>query len=82
MTIDQHLTHLLWLMEDYPLSWKAHCWARANELAQSPDLAQLPTLLEKEMLERSKKSIPQLPSTEPPMSTSGALTSTTSSASK
>jgi hypothetical protein len=82
MTLDQHLAHLLWLMEDYPLSWKAHCWARANELARRPDLAELPTLLEKAMLERSKKSTPQQPSTAPPTSTNGALTSTTSSVSK
>jgi hypothetical protein len=82
MTLNDHLTHLLYLMEDYPLSWKAHCWARANELARRPDLAELPTLLEKAMLERSKKSTQQPPSTEPPTSMSGALTSITSPASK
>jgi hypothetical protein len=82
MTLGDHLKHLLYLMEDYPASWKAHCWHRAKELARSPDLAELPTLLEKAMLERSKKSTPQQPSIAPPMSTNGALTSTTSSASK
>jgi hypothetical protein len=82
MTLDDHLAHLLWLMETHPEGWKAHCWHRAKELARSPDLAELPTLLEKAMLERSKKFTPQQPSTEPPMSTNGALTSTTSSASK
>lgn len=82
MTLNDHLTHLLWLMEDYPLSWKAHCWARANELAQSPELAELPSMLEAAMLARSKKSTPEQPCTAPATSTSGALTSITSSASK
>lgn len=82
MTLDEHLTHLLWLMEDYPLSWKAHCWDRANELAKRQELAELPTLLEAAMLARSKKSTPEQPCTEPATSTSGARTSTTSSVSK
>jgi hypothetical protein len=82
MTLNDHLTHLLYLMEDYPLSWKAHCWARANDLAKHPDLAELPSMLEKEMLARSKKSTPEQPCTAPATSTSGALTSTTSSESK
>jgi hypothetical protein len=82
MTLDQHLTHLLWLMEDYPLSWKAHCWDRANELAKRPELAELPTLLETAMRERSKKSTPEPPCTEPPASMNGVPTSITSSVSK
>lgn len=82
MTLDQHLTHLLWLMEEFPLSWKAPCWDRANELAKRPELAELPTLLETAMRERSRKSIPVLPCIEPPASTNGVLTSTTSSVSK
>jgi hypothetical protein len=82
MTPDQHLAHLLWLMETHPEGWKAHCWQRAKELARDPELAELPKLLERAMLERSKKSTPQQPSTAPPTSTNGALTSITSSASK
>jgi hypothetical protein len=82
MTLDQHLTHLLSLMEDYPGGWKAHCWHRAKELAKRPELAELPTLLETAMRERSKKSTPEPPCTEPPASTNGVLTSITSSASK
>jgi hypothetical protein len=82
MNLDQHLTHLLWLMEDFPESWKQHCWARAKELAKRPELAELPSMLEAAMLARSKKSTPEPPCTEPPASTNGALTSITSSASK
>lgn len=66
MTIDDHLRHLLWLMEDYPEAWKAECWRKAKELAQRPELAELPTLLEKAMLERLKKSTPEPPCTGPP----------------
>ena len=67
MTLDQHLTHLLWLMEPpFTEAFKAHCWARAKELAKRPDLAELPTLLEAAMLARSKKSTPEPPCTEPP----------------
>jgi len=82
MNLDQHLTHLLWLMEDYPDGWKAYAWSRAKELAKRPELAELPMLLETAMRERSRKSTPEPPCTEPPTSTNGALTSITSSASK
>jgi len=82
MTLDQHLTHLLSLMEEFPDGWKQHCWHRAKELAKRPELAELPTLLETAMRERSRKSTPEPPCTEPPASTNGVLTSITSSASK
>jgi len=82
MNLDQHLTHLLSLMEDYPDGWKQHCWHRAKELAKRPELAELPSMLEAAMLARSRKSTPEPPCTEPPASTNGVLTSITSSASK
>lgn len=45
MTLDQHLTHLLWLMEDYPAAWREHCWHRAKEIAQQPGFEELPAML-------------------------------------
>jgi len=67
MTIDDHLTHLLWLMEPpFTEAFKAHCWHRAKELAKRPELAELPSMLEAAMLARSKKSTPEPPCTEPP----------------
>ena len=83
MNLDQHLTHLLSLMEPpFTEAFKAHWWARANELAKYPELAELPSMLEAAMRERSKKSTPEPPCTEPPASTNGVLTSITSLASK
>lgn len=52
MTPEQHVAHLLWLMEDNPEGWKAYCWRRAKELAQCPELAEVSALLESAM--RSK----------------------------
>lgn len=45
MTLDQHLAHLLLLTQEYPQAWRNHVWHRANELAQRPELADLPRLL-------------------------------------
>ena len=45
MDLDQHLQHLLWLMEEHPEAWKQHCWHRAKELAKEPEFASLPRLL-------------------------------------
>ncbi len=53
MTLDQHLSHLLWLMKDNPEAWKAHCWHRAQELAKRPELADLPRLLTDAMRARA-----------------------------
>jgi len=66
MNLDQHLTHLLHLMEEFPESWKQHCWARAKELAKRPELAELPSMLEAAMRERSRPPGQPLRSTEPP----------------
>jgi hypothetical protein len=82
MTLEQHLAHLLWLMEDYPEAWKAECWRKAKELAKRPELAELTSMLEAAMRERSKPSTPEQPCTALPTSTNGAPTSITSSASK
>lgn len=53
MTIDQHLEHLLHLMDEFPEGWKQHCWHRAKELAKQPDLTDLPMLLESAMRSRA-----------------------------
>lgn len=53
MTLDQHLEHLLWLMQDYPEGWKGHCWHRAKELAKQPGLEELPARLESAMRARA-----------------------------
>ena len=67
MTIEQHLAHLLWLMEPpWTEAFKAHCWFRAKELAKWPDLKELPAMLEAAMRERSKPSTPEQPCTAPP----------------
>jgi hypothetical protein len=46
MTLDQHLSHLTWLMaEPFTDAWKTYCWHRAKELAKRPEFAELPRLL-------------------------------------
>lgn len=46
MTLNQHLSHLMWLMaEPFTEAFKAHCWHRAKELARDPELADLPRML-------------------------------------
>jgi len=50
MTLEQHLAHLLHLLEPpFTEAWRAHCWHRAKELAREPELADLPRLLAEAM---------------------------------
>lgn len=54
MTIDQHLAHLLKLLDPpFTENWRAYAWNRAKELAQQPDLQELPALLESAMRSRA-----------------------------
>jgi len=45
MNQSDHLEWLLHLLHPYPEAWKQHCWARAQELAKDPELAELPAML-------------------------------------
>jgi hypothetical protein len=51
MTLDEHLAHLVALMEPtYHEGWRLYAWARAKELAaKEPELADLPRLLTEAM---------------------------------
>jgi len=49
MTLDQHLLHLVWLMQKFPDGWRAHCRQRARELSTQPEFADLPRLLTEAM---------------------------------
>lgn len=64
MTLQEHLKHLLWLMEEpFTEAFKAHCWHRAQDIAMDPEMAALPSLLTAEMQKRSKASTPTQKST-------------------
>jgi len=64
MTLQDHLHHLLWLMEEpYTEAFKGHCWNRAQEIARDPEMASLPSLLTAEMQKRSNRNIPTQPYT-------------------
>jgi len=54
MTLDQHLLHLVWLMQKFPDGWRAHCRHRARELSAQPELADLPRLLTAAMQSEAK----------------------------
>lgn len=64
MTLQDHLKHLLWLMEPpFTEAFKGHCWHRAQDIAMDPEMADLPGLLTAEMQKRSKASTPTPKST-------------------
>lgn len=56
MTPEQHVAHLLWLMEDNLEGWKAYCWHRAKELAQQPGFEELPAMLAAAAVSRRAQS--------------------------
>ena len=67
MTLQDHLDHLLWLMEEpFTEGFKSHCWDRAQKIARDPEMAALPSLLTAEMQKRSKSDGLALPSTNQP----------------
>lgn len=54
MTTDQHLAHLRRLLAPpFAANWKAYVWARAQEIAQEPEHAELPRLLAEAMRNRA-----------------------------
>lgn len=65
MTLADHLSHLLTLMEPpFTQAWRAYCWQRAQDIAMDPEMSELPSLLTAEMQKRSKASTPTPKSTE------------------
>lgn len=57
MSTQEHLDWLLSLLEsEYANGWKAWVWNRAKEIAQDPEHADLPRLLEEAMSQRSLKN--------------------------
>lgn len=54
--LEVHLQHLLKLLTPpFTANWKAHCWHRAKELSQDPELADLPRLLTESMKGQPKE---------------------------
>lgn len=54
--LETELNHLLLLLKPpFTMGWKAHCWHRAKELSQDPELADLPRLLTESMKGQPKE---------------------------
>lgn len=58
MNLQEHLSWLLYLLKPpFTEAWKQHCWHRAKELANDPELSDLPRLLAEAMLRQSSSNV-------------------------